>query len=98
MRFSYKIFRQGDDILLAISDISILGKKIKDKDIEILVSKEFYSENVGDEKRIMEEVKKATIVNAIGNDIVSLLIEKKIVKKDSVLKIGGISHVQIISI
>jgi len=97
-KFSYKIFREGADILLAVSDASILGKTIKENDIEIIISEDFYFDKFADETEIMEQIEKATIVNAIGKEIVDLLIKNKLVEKDSVLWIQGIPHAQVVCI
>jgi len=96
--FSYKIFKQGDDTLLAISDSNIVGKTLKEKDIEMKVSEEFYSEEFCDDERALALIKNSTIVNAIGESIINLMLKEKLIEKENILKINGVPHAQIITI
>lgn len=95
--FSYNVFRQNSDILLAICDADVLGKTFKSREIEITVS-DFYRGEECSEKEALKLARNATIINAVGNKIIRLLIEKEIVDTPAVLKIGGVSHAQVVSI
>jgi len=97
MKFSYKIFKTGGDVILAIADTAILGKKYSEGEIEIEVKRDFYSEKNCDENDAEKLVKDATIVNAVGKDIISLLIRNKIIDEINVLYIKGMPHAQIIT-
>lgn len=96
--FSYNIFRSGDDIILAISDKAIVGKIFEGNDIQLEVSEEFYSGKTCSDKEAVKLIKSATIINAVGNNIISLMLEKKLIEKNKVLDIGGILHAQIVSV
>lgn len=98
MNFSYRVFKEGSDTLLAISDKSILGQNLEEGELCIFVSKDFYHENFCDEKGIKKLLNDATIVNAVGKDIIDLLINEGFIKKDNILKISGVPHAQIITI
>jgi hypothetical protein len=98
MMFSYKIFKQGDDILLAISDSNIIGKTLREKELEIRVNEDFYSEKICDGEKAVELINDATIVNAIGEYIIDLMVKEKLIEKENILKIGGVPHAQIIKI
>ncbi|MBI2076169.1 MAG: DUF424 family protein [Candidatus Aenigmarchaeota archaeon] len=97
MQFSYSVFKQGEEILLAVSDIDIVGKTFAEKDLQLDVSKEFYGSKSGDEKEVIKLLKTATIVNAVGNDIISLLIREDIIERKSAIEISGVPHAQIIA-
>ncbi len=86
-----------NDVLLTIADRDILGKTFKN-DIELTVSEDFYHEDFCDHDKILELIKEATIVNAMGNDIVGLLLENGFVTKESVKNPAGIPHVQIVNL
>lgn len=98
MKFSYKIFKTGSYTLLAIADTAILGKKYSDGDLEIDVKKDFYSENSCTESDVTKLVRSATIVNAVGKDIITILIKNKIIGENHVLYINGMPHAQIITL
>ena len=98
MRFSYKIFKVGGNVLLAIADVSIIGKEYSEGDLQIEVKKDFYSEKTCSERDVTRLVNDATIVNAVGKDIISFLIRNKVIDKDNVLYISGIPHAQVVII
>ncbi len=93
-----KIHRVGKDILIAICDEEILGKKIKWKNIEIEIKKEFYGGKKVSEKEILDVLEEMTVGNFFGNRIVDFMIRNGVVKKENVIKIGGIAHAQFIKI
>jgi len=96
--FSYKIFKEQGETLLAIADDSIVGEKFEDGDTEIFVSEAFYSENKCSEGDVAKLLGEATIVNAVGKDIISLMIKENIIDESKVLEICGIPHAQIVVI
>ena len=96
--FSYRIFKQADDILLAISDSNIVGEILKEKDLEMKVSEDFYSEKFCDDNKAITLIKNSTIVNAIGKNIINLMLKEKLIEKENILKINGVPHAQIITI
>lgn len=97
-KFAYKLFEQGSDTLLAISDAAIVGKTFANSEIEITVSKEFYYEKSCDEGEVLGLLNRATIVNAIGKEIITLLLNNGFVDNEKILLIGDVPHVQIIAI
>lgn len=96
--FSYRIFRTGNEVMLAISDASILGKRFEERDMQLEVTEDFYSGSTCNRDDALKLIKSATIINAVGDNIIGFMVEKKLIEKDRVLKIGGVSHAQIISV
>ena len=95
--FSYNVFDQSGEKLLAVCDDDILDKTFSSEDIEITVS-DFYRGRKCSKEEIVKIAKKATIINAVGNKIVNLLIENNMVNKPAVLKIGGVMHAQVVAL
>ncbi|MBI4174015.1 MAG: DUF424 family protein [Candidatus Aenigmarchaeota archaeon] len=95
--FSCRIYDQGSDKLLAVCDYGIMEKTFSSGGIEIEVG-EFYKGEKCDAKKALDLAKRSTIINAIGNEIVGLLIKNKLVDKESVLEIGGVLHAQVVAI
>ena len=95
--FSYNIFKQNKDVLLAICDENILGKTFGNGELEITIS-DFYKGKNCDAAAAIKLAKGATIINAVGKNIINILIEKKFVDASSVLQIGETSHAQVISV
>jgi len=98
MNFFYRLFKQGSHTLLAIADAEILGKSFSEDELQLHVSERFY----GGEKCSRHGVEKlagsATIINAVGKNIISLLAEKNIIGRENVVEIGGVPHAQVIVI
>lgn len=88
------MYDQGGDRLLAVCDEDILGRTFNG-DVEITVS-DFYRGKRCGEKEILEIASNSTIINAVGNEIVGLLIRNGFADKSSVLEIGGIRHAQVV--
>lgn len=95
MRFCYKIHEYGKEKILAISDKKLVGKHITDF---FYVSKEFYGKDFCETEKVKDLVKTVTSVNAVGNEIVSFLIEIGVIDKNCVVLINGIKHAIMIKI
>jgi hypothetical protein len=98
MKFSYRLFREGGDVLLAISDATIIGKTFEEGELNITVSRDFYSEKLCDEDEAVKLIRKATIVNAVGKEIISLMLSKKLLESGMILKIAGVPHAQVVTV
>ena len=95
--FYFKIYRRGNDTILAVCDKEILGKKVEKGDVVLHAKREFYKgEEIG--KSVLKYFEEATIINLMGRKIVTLAIEHGWVEKENVLEIKGVMHAQIIKI
>ena len=83
--------------VLAVSDSDLVGKTLYDDDreIEFLVSREFYAEEELDEQDVISALSSSGNINLIGNEIVDIAIKEKIVDEDAVIDIGGTKHAQV---
>ncbi len=93
MEFAHKYFLR--EKLLAVCDKEILGNILKFGEIEFEVKESFYFEKFAGKKEIEKMLDKAKTINLIGNKIVEIAIKKKLINSDDIMKISGISHVQI---
>lgn len=97
MQFSYRLYKQGSDVLLAISDSALVGEAFEEGEITLTVSKDFYAGESCNDDKAVELVKSSTIVNAVGQQIVDLLVREKFIDRASVLIVSGVPHAQIIA-
>ena len=97
-KFWCKVFQTKFDILVAICDKEILGKRMKFKELKIKIDENFYKGVEINEKVALNLIKKATIVNLFGKNIVNLALGKGFIKKDNIIKIEGYPHAQIIKL
>ncbi|MBC7081745.1 MAG: DUF424 family protein [Thermoplasmatales archaeon] len=93
-----KIYKMGDDVLIAACDAELLGKILVSDEIEFKVSEGFYKDVLGDEKLFKKNLSLATIGNLIGERCVRCAIEMGLVDPENVIRIGGIPHAQFVII
>jgi len=96
--FSYRFFQSGSDKILAICDKSLLGKTLTQGEMNFTVSEKFYSGNTCGKEGVKNLISSATIINAIGSEIIKILVEEKVVNEKNLIKINNIPHAQVISI
>ena len=93
---SIKMYKQGNDLLLAACDENLIGKKFEEGKYYLDVSERFYKgERITKEvlKKFLEE---STIANLVGKETIKCAIELGLIDPDCVIKIKGIPHAQMI--
>ena len=98
MHFTCKVHRSGDEVLVAIADSDIVGKEFSEKGNSLTISTDFYGEDRMGASDVLSAVKSATIVNALGQKTVELLVKSGIVKEKDVVRVFGLPHAQIICV
>ncbi len=93
-RFYLKVHPRFGHYLVAICDKALLGRTLVDGDIEFNVSEKFYGGELVDVETCLQHLRKATIVNMIGEESVSIAIEAGLVHRNAVLYIDGHPHAQ----
>jgi uncharacterized protein len=93
-----RIFRARQDVVVAICDEKLLGKRIKFRDFKVDVSKDFYGERLIDGDVAVKAMKLANIGNLFGKDIVKLARENGFIDSKNVILIDGIPHAQFVKI
>ena len=90
------ILKVDRNVLLAICDVELLGKTLREGKIVFCVKEDFYK---GARVRVDEAVsmiENSTIVNMVGKNIVKKAIERGYVHPEAVLEIEGVPHAQIV--
>ncbi len=91
-----KTYRSGKEILIAVCDCDILGKRFEEGPLHVDVCADFF----GNEKATLEEVErslsKATIANFVGKQAVDFAIKLGYVDKENVLVIDGVPCAQMV--
>lgn len=83
-------------IVLAICDDELLGKIFEEKDLILDMSSRFFAGQKVDDIELMNFIKKAHIINAVGEKCIRILIENNIITKKDVKRINNIPNVQIL--
>lgn len=93
---SIKRYKRGSDLLIGACDEKLLGKKFEEGKFQIDVREDFY----GGEKVTSDIFKKfldeSTIANLVGPETIKAAIELGLIDPDSVIKIKGIPHAQMV--
>ena len=88
----------GACTLLAICDVDIVGKTLKQGNIVFHIREEFYKGNLVSIEEVIGLVQQSTIVNMVGRRIVKKALKIGLVHADAVLEIDGIPHAQILKL
>jgi len=91
-----KVFRQGGHILVAACDAELLGKTLKDGDVVFEVREGFYGGSLVCVDKAMGLVREATCANLVGSTIVDSAVREGLVHPQSVIRVSGVPHVQIV--
>lgn len=93
-----KIFRTKHDVLVAICDGKILGKKLEHGKVSVKVDKEFYGGIMIESDAAIKFMTEATIGNLMGAEIVGLAEKNGFITKENVILIDGVPHAQFVKI
>jgi len=96
--FWCNIFKSKSDIVIAACDEDILDKNLKDGRVEMKVKKEFYGGKLVDAETVAELMRRATVGNFIGKNIIELAQRDGFITKENVIFIDGIPHAQFVKI
>lgn len=91
-----KLRKRGQHVLLALCDVELIGKILREKQIVFEISEEFYKGHKMTIEDGIELVKQSSIVNMVGHNIVEKAVEQGLVHPEGILKISGVPHAQII--
>ncbi|MDD5178629.1 MAG: DUF424 family protein [Candidatus Nanoarchaeia archaeon] len=81
--------------VLAASDSDLIGKTIKENNIELCVSEKFYKGKEVNEEKFLVFLENCDSANLVGKETIALALKHKIIKPEEVIKINGTPHAQI---
>lgn len=96
MEVYVNIKKWGRHVSLAICDVDLLGKTLRDRDIVFVIREEFYKGSKMNVDDAVNLINQSTIVNMVGETIVKRAVERGIIHPEAVLRISGIPHAQIV--
>jgi len=90
------VFRQSDHVLVAACDAELLGKTLREGDTVFKIQEHFYGGSLVRIEEAIGILKGASCANLVGPTIVGAAIKEGLVHPQSVVRISGIPHAQII--
>ncbi|MCG7844696.1 MAG: DUF424 family protein [Methanomassiliicoccales archaeon] len=91
-----KVHKRGGDILVAACDEGLLGQMLKDGDLRLDVSEEFYGGDSGGEEMLLNRLAVATLANLVGKDVCRIAAEHDYIDQECVITIEGVPHAQMV--
>jgi len=98
LRCYVKLRKIGNNVLLSICDVEILGKTLRQGKIVFKVSEEFYKGEEVEVEEAVAMIENSTIVNMVGKNVVQKAVEKGYVHPEAILEIEGVPHAQIVKL
>ena len=88
----------GGNVLLAMCDVELLGKTLREGKIVFCVKEDFYKGERVEVDEAVSMIENSTIVNMVGKNVVKKAIERGYVHPEAVLNIEGVPHAQIVKL
>ena len=85
-------------ILVAVCDKEIIGKKFREGELKLTLETGFYKGADASENEVREALSCATIANIAGEKSIACAVECGCVDPDTVIFIEGIPHAQMVRI
>ncbi|WP_135613111.1 DUF424 domain-containing protein [Methanococcoides sp. AM1] len=90
-----KIHKSGNQMIVAVCDKELIGKKLKKGELVIEISEGFYKGEIASEEKIIEAISNATTANIFGSRAVQCAIDAGVIESGCVIYIEGIPHAQL---
>ena len=84
-KFYIKIISQQAERLVAACDKEIINVSLLSRGIKVRATNKFYGEELVTENELIEEIKKCTQANVIGNNVIELLVRNRFIHKEAIL-------------
>lgn len=96
----YKIHRQGPSTVLAAADSEVLGKKYvgEKRVLDLEKCAYFYKGDIAEHTKIKSLLDDCTSANLVGEAATKLAIEHGVAKREDIVEIGGVPHIQIFKV
>ncbi|NRA05928.1 MAG: DUF424 domain-containing protein [Nitrosopumilus sp.] len=90
MQFSVKVTDYQKNIMLNICDVDLLGKNIVQDELNMNISKSYYGQKLVETEEASILLKKSSIINMVGKEIVSLSVKLGVGSETGIKTISNI--------
>ena len=88
----------GEQTVIAACDAEHLGKVFREKGLVLNINREFYGGELYTVEEAVKLLRTGTILNLVGERIISAAVREGLVHRDSIIRISGIPHAQVVRI
>ncbi|MDG6243497.1 MAG: DUF424 family protein [Methanolobus sp.] len=93
-----KIHKSGASTIVALCDRELIGKTLKEGNITVTITEEFYKGDIISEQEAIDIISKASNVNIFGEKAVLCAVKCGLVDKSKIKIIDEVAHAQIFRI
>lgn len=93
-----KIHKSSGSTIIALCDRELIGKTLKEGNLTVTISEDFYKGKIISEEDAIDLLSKASNVNIFGEKAVSCAVRCGAVNKDNVKIINEVAHAQVFRI
>lgn len=92
-----KIHQSQDRCVIAVCDKELIGKTLKDGNINLVISERFYKGDEESEEKIINILKDADNINLMGKKAVDAGLKAGVIEKNNIKIIKGVPHAQAVT-
>ena len=92
-----KMHHSQDRCVVAVCDKELIGKTLKDGNVNLVVSERFYKGDEESEEKIISILKDADNINLMGKKAVDAGLKARVIEKDNIKIIKGVPHAQAVT-
>ncbi len=98
MGFHFRIFRAQGELLVAACDEDVYGRTFEDGRLVLTVDRKFYGKEIAEWEHLHPLFAEATLLNLVGEELVARAVEEGFIDAESVLKVKGVPHAQMVRV
>ncbi len=93
-----KIHKSGDNTIVALCDRELIGKTLKEGNINVTITEDFYKGDAISEDEAIDILSEAGNINIFGEKAVSCAVKCGVVDKSNIRIIDEVAHAQVFRI
>jgi len=90
-----RMYRKGSEVLVAACDKELIGRTLREGEIQLEVSS-FYEGEDATEEMLINRLSMCTVANLVGQRTVAAAAKHKLIDEECVLLVEGVPHVQMV--
>ena len=90
MNFAIRVVNQQNNRMLNMCDADLVGRTLKQSDLEVKITKSYYEERIVNEKEAESLLRTSSIINMVGRKTIDLSIKIGVGNAKGVKEIEGI--------
>ncbi len=91
-----KVHNRGKEVLVAACDADLLGQTLREGELRLEVTPEFYDGLAADREQLLRHLRLATIGNFVGEETVAAALKGGFVEEAGIIRIDGVPHAQMV--